>query len=290
MGVGRISSNDIRSPKTVLPHNNIIKDKEIIMAWLGVLIFLIFVLFNVGVFLLRNKPQISYAVAYTIAIYLLVYKICEYIYYQAVGLHMKFPVEFSALSYFLLSISVVFRIKKMDQFGAFAGMLAGLMYSVSFWISPMSFVNSMDTPFLFVMAIINHHSLYFAGALLLFNVRKYDYKDCWIMFLGIGAMVAYSWIIYLFTPYSSLYGKPTIIQICDGTILDWLGASSIPTWGYALYIVLAVILLLGLLAGFYAANRLETKRRIKKGVAEDYFPEKWIDTYRLKTETAKEPE
>lgn len=264
--------------------------REIFMAWLGVLIFFIFVLFNVGVFLLRNKPQVSYAIAYTIALYLFVYKIGEYVYYQAIGLHLKFPVEFSALSYFLLAISVVFRIKKMDQFGAFAGMLAGLMYSVSFWISPMSFVNSMDTMFLFIMAILNHHLLYFAGALLLFNVRKYNFKDCWIMLLGVGAMVGYSWIIYLFTPYASLYGKPTIIQICDGSILDWLGLQDVPTWGYVLYLVLAVILLFGLLAGFYWANSLEVKRRRKKGVIEDYFPEKWIETYRINKETAVDSE
>jgi hypothetical protein len=89
--------------------------------------FLLFASLTVHVFLLRNKPKLSYAIAYTIALFLLAYKIGEYIYWQAIGEHMKIPVEFSALSYFTFAITVIFRTKKADQFGSFVGLLTGLL-------------------------------------------------------------------------------------------------------------------------------------------------------------------
>lgn len=249
--------------------------------WVGIIVFLLFASLTVHVFLLRNKPKLSYAIAYTIALFLLAYKIGEYIYWQAIGEHMKIPVEFSALSYFTFAITVISRTKKADQFGAFVGLLTGLMYSVSFWVSPQSFLSDIETIFLFTMALINHHILYFAAMLMLFNVRRYSSKNCWIHLVGVGAMIGYSWLIYLLTPYASIYDKPIVIQVCDGSILSWLNITKLSGGQVVVYIIVCAILLCGLIAAFYAVNNAMAKRRIKKGLPENYRPEKWLDIYKI---------
>lgn len=250
--------------------------------WLSLIVFLFFVGLNVVLFLLRKKPKLSYALAYSIAVFLLIYKIGEYIYHQAVGNHMNFPLEFSALSYFLLGITVTFRIKKAEQLGAFTGILAGLMYSITFWVSPNSYVENPEPIYFMIMAIINHHLVYFAGMLLLANSRRYSYKSCWVLFLGVGIMISYSWIIYLFTNYAEVIGKPIIIQICDGSILSWLGLAKVESWIMALYVVLEVLLFIGLLCGFYSINNILANKRKKAGIIDDYYPKKLKDIYKIK--------
>lgn len=249
--------------------------------WAGLLIFLLFVALNTVIFLLRNNPKLSYAISYSIAGFLLVYKITEYIYWQAIGEHLHFPVEFSALSYFVFAIFTVFRLKKIDGFASFTAILAGMFYSISFWVSPDSFISSMETKFLFATAIINHHLLYTAGMLMLMNVRKFKPKNFYQHFIGAGLMVAYSWIIHLFTDYTAVEGKPIIIQITDGSILNWLFHSANPTGGtLALYYVVTVLLFCLVVAGYYGLNRLSVKRRVKAGLPEEYFPEKLSEAFK----------
>ncbi len=241
---------------------------------MALIIFFLFIALNAIIFLLRNKPKASYIVAYCIAVYLLVYKIGEYTYWQAIGEHMHFPVEFSAVSYFLFGIAVTFRLKKVDSFATFCAMLAGLMYSVSFWVSPDSFVANGDAMYWFVTAIINHHALYLGGMLMLLNVRKFRVKDIYQHLVGVGILVGYSWIIHSFTDYTAIMGKPIIIQITDGSILTWLFHSEPSTGALVGYYIFAVVLFSLLLAGFFTANNLCAKRRVKKGLPEDAFPKK----------------
>lgn len=250
--------------------------------WAGLLIMILFIGLNLGVFFLRKRPDISYAIAYTIACYLLIYKTIEYIYWQAIGLHIKIPVEFSAMSYFLFGIFITFKIKKFDQFPVFAAILAGTMYSVTFWIAPDSHVAGGESPFLSAMAVVNHHLLYFAGMLMLANVRKFSYKNAWQHVLCTGVLVGYSWLIYSLTSYAEQVGKPILIEITDGSILNYLATNgSIPTWILPIYYIACVILFGALVCGFYSLNNICAKRRIALSLPEDYFPATLTDTYKL---------
>lgn len=247
--------------------------------WLSLIVVLFFIGLNVAIFFLRKKPQLSYAIVYSVAAFILVYKIIEYICYQAIGDHMKFPVEFSTLSYLILGIVVTFRLKKLEPLAAFVSILAGFVYSVVCWFSPNSVVTEAETVYYLVTAIIMHHLLYLGGMLLLLNTRHFSYKSCWTLVLGVALMVGYSWIIYLFTPYAEIIGKPLIIQTCDGSILAWLGATEVQGWKMALFSIAELILLFGVMAGFYSINNVIAKRRAKSGLIDDYYPEKWKDTY-----------
>ncbi len=246
--------------------------------WAGLAVLLLFVGLNVAVFTLRDKPELSYKIAYGIAFFLILYKTSEYIYWQAVGQHLKVPVEFSAISYFLFGITIVFRIKKLDVLGAFCGFLAGMFYSVASWVSPDSFVNNglQESIFLFIMAIVNHHALYFGSILMIANVRRFEIKKTWwCNLVGIAVMIGYSWIMHLFTPYTELYGKLIFIRITDGSILNYLFPSLVVTPLFtAIYFVVVSILFTFLLLFFYWLNgRLAKKREERTGYSLA-FPEK----------------
>lgn len=246
---------------------------------MALIIFFLFVALNAVIFLLRNKPKASYVVAYCIAVYLLVYKIGEYTYWQAIGEHMHFPVEFSALSYFLFGIAVTFRLKKVDSFATFCAMLAGLMYSVSFWVSPDSFVSGEDNLYWLVTAIINHHLLYLGGMLMVLNVRKFRLKDIYQHLVGVGILVGYSWIIHSFTDYTAIMGKPIIIQITDGSILTWLFHSEPSTGALVGYYIFAVVLVLVVTCGILHREQFVLKTSRKERSSRRRFPRKIIDGF-----------
>lgn len=251
-------------------------------SWAGWLIFLFFVILNLIIYILRNKPKQSYAIAWTIAAYLLIYKTCEIIYWQFTGNTYKFPVEFSAISYFVFGIFVTFRLRRADTFAIFAAILAGINYSIFFWVSPDSYVNDMETPYLFAMAILNHHLLYFGGMLLAANVRRFSLRYWWQHLVGIGLLVGYSWLIYYYTDYSIYVGKPIIIKICDSSILGWLFESNKLVNMHKVYYGLFVFALISIiLISFYWLNYMMSKKRIRKGLQADYFPMEWKEIYQL---------
>ncbi len=246
--------------------------------WAGWLIFALFVAINVIIFLLRNKPALSYAIAWSIAAYLLVYKIGELIVWQLSGLHYKFPVEFSAVSYFAFGIFVTFRLHKADTFPIFASVLTGTVYSMFFWISPDSYVNDRETPYLFTMAILNHHLLYFGGMLLTVNVRRFSLRYWWQHLVGLGLIVGYSWIIYIFTDYSIVI----IIQITDGTILHWLFKSETLLTMHKVYYGLFVFgIVAPIFTIFYLLNHIMSKKRIRNKLQREYLPATWKDTFKV---------
>lgn len=253
--------------------------KDTSVWWVGLLVFIIFLSVNLILFLLRNKPKIAYAIIYCVAVYFLVLKTAEYVRWQVIGRHLHFPVEISALSYFIFGITVVFRIKKLNAFASFIAIIAGLVYSVTFWFVPENFTDGNFHRYL-VMAIINHHLLYFGGVTYA-NIEKYEWKKFYVVLFGVAALIAYSWAIHLFTNYTVVEGKPIIIEITDGTILSHV----FPSYSTAikiLYIVCAIILFFALLVGFYCLNALMAKSRKSKGLEENLYPPSLKEAFTFK--------
>lgn len=241
--------------------------------WAGWLIFLLFATLSTIIFMLRNKPKLSYAIAWTIAAYLLVYKIGELFFWQYLGHNYKFPEEFSALSYYAFGIIVTFRLHKVESFPIFAALLSGLIYSIVFWFTPDSYVSDMETPYLFTMAIVNHHALYFGAMLLTANVYRFEMRYIGQQIIGIGLFVGYAWFIYYFTDYSTVIGKPIIIQISDSSILGWLfHMQSLQAWHKIVYNIFLYSVISFLLAGFYMLNHKMANRRTRKGLPTSYLP------------------
>lgn len=241
--------------------------------WYGLTVFLIFVGLNVLVWLLRNKPRTSYALAWLLAAYLFIIKLYGYVRNQAIGEHLDFPVEFSALSYFAYAISVLFLGRRAGHYGVFCGILAGLVYSAASWLSPSNFAAEQGMRYLLTSGFINHHLLYLGGMLMLANCRCYPPKRTWWhMLIGVGVFVGYSWLIHLTTPYSEVRGKPLIIRICDGDILLRVFSADAINVGLRIgYYIFAIGGLCALLAGFYLLNHILAKRRETRGLPIDYY-------------------
>lgn len=241
--------------------------------WAALLMLLLFITLNVIVFLLRNKPKLSYALAYAIAVFLLIYKTVENIRWQLVGDRMNFPVEFSAVSYFLFGIFIVFRIRRADTFAVFAAILAGTMYHVAFWVRPDSFLPGGSVTYLLVMAIVNHSLLYLGGMLMLANARNFRLRDCYQSIIGIGLLIGYSWIIHLYTDYSAIKGKPIIIQITDGSIIYRLWPTiTLTDELLTAYYIAFILLVCALFAVLYTVNHTSARRRARLGLTEDALP------------------
>jgi hypothetical protein len=119
----------------------------------------------IGVYLtkLQGKPQ--KVILYMLAISLFLYKTIEYTLY---GLNMqltKIPLEFSTMSYFIFSISVIFNIKKLSSIAAFCAFVSGIGYLLSFMIiGNQYFLNNGFQ--LAIMALLNHSILFFGSMLL----------------------------------------------------------------------------------------------------------------------------
>jgi hypothetical protein len=230
------------------------------MYWLfsvmASLILLFFVLIVLGV--LKDNKRVADIVLYALAIYLLVYKVTEYIYWQAVGLHYKIPIEFSALSYFLFAFAVFFKKKPLTQIATFYAPVAGFFFYISFIISPTTFANSDDTVFLFIMSIVNH-GLVFLGGFLLLNTQKLTKNFFWEIPLATGAMLGYSYLMVFLTNTPE---SVVIIDLVEGNLLDGMVA---PFAGFtALYFIVLFGLYFSVMAGFYFYNKKVVKedRRI----------------------------
>ncbi len=238
--------------------------------WLALIQFLIFIGINVLIVLLRDKPDVGSNISRAIAFFLLTYKIVEYVYWQCIGEHLKIPLEFSALSYFIYSIVIIFNIKKGKPFAVLVALLTGLLYNVSLFVSPDSFILAKDNNFSLITAMFNHTILYFGSMLTLIGAKeKYDVRKLWTCFVGVICMIGYAWIIYANTDYALYYDTPIIIQLSNGTILSWLNPQmEIPIWLRVLTVLMESVIVTAAFIGVYALNNVFYKLRLKRELQE----------------------
>ena len=252
--------------------------------WVGLIMVFIYIGLIFLVRFLRNKPNVCYLICYIIAIYLIIFKVTENIWYFARGIYWNFPIEFSALSYWTFSILMLIRVRKADQYGAFCALLTGTIYIFSWVMSPNSHVNNFiqeDTNYIIATgAVVNHSCLFFAGWLMVFNCRDYSFKTVWQLFIGIACFVAYPWIIWTCTDFALYKEKPLIIQMCDSSIVSYIFSN--PSTGLKIgYYFFALPLLFGIMALFYFINHIGAKYRKAHNIVLDYHPKKFVDIFKL---------
>ncbi len=124
----------------------------------------------IGVYLTKLQDKPRKIILYMLAVGLFLYKTIEYTLY---GLNMqltKIPLEFSTMSYFIFSISVIFNIKKLSSIAAFCAFVSGIGYLLSFMIIGNQYFENNGFQ-LAIMALLNH-SILFLGSMLL--VKQID--------------------------------------------------------------------------------------------------------------------
>jgi hypothetical protein len=163
-----------------------------------------------GIVIMPNKMK--HNVLYCAFAVLLVYKIIEYaIMITQTGLS-KIPVEFSAVSYFLLSIVVVFKIHKLKFVAAFSGFISGLLYILSFVFIAENTI-ALNGVVLTLVAMLNH-SILFWGSLVIIGDIKATKKDIKYIYIYIFVYMAYAEFVLLVL-------KPTQPDLLIRTILSW---------------------------------------------------------------------
>lgn len=69
-----------------------------------------------------------------LSLFLFLYKLTEYTIFGLTMQLDKIPLEFSTITYFVYSISVLFNIKKMRAIAAFMGFISGIGYLITFML------------------------------------------------------------------------------------------------------------------------------------------------------------
>lgn len=216
---------------------------------------------------LRKNRKASMTVLFSISSVLLLYKICEFIYYRIAGIP-KYPVEFSHISYFILGVGVVSGVKSMRPFAGICSLLAGIGYIITATFSPDTFVSSGSNTYYIVMGVVQHELLFFAGCLLWFDIDKYSIKNIWVPITGIAIMVLFSVAVHerLIYPDYDERDKMIIYEIVTGTILKHV--MPVDKITVALKVITALGIGLasaGLIVAFYSVNAKYFERKKLRG-------------------------
>ena len=128
---------------------------------------------------------------------LCVYKLAFYVLKNIKG-NFTVPVEISSISYFLVPIILVFKLKKLYVVGSFFGIISGIGYFVFYAIVGYNFINTFSVSKI-VVACIAHGYLLLAG-LRLFKQIKFKKDSIQMLWITIFAMLTWELIYRSYNP------------------------------------------------------------------------------------------
>jgi hypothetical protein len=222
-----------------------------------------FIMTIIALFVIKTKKQKDIVLT-ILCSYLLIYKTIEHIYLFATGVKTVI-VELSTISYFLLTIVYLFKVKSLAQFSVFCAFVSGFFYIFSFIFFKNNFI--YKSVFDRYITCFNHSILYF-GSILQLKYNKYDRSKYYTLFLGFWGIILYSFIIKQIVYFE----VPVLIfQLMNGSLIF----SIIPKLKnfalfFPLYYATAVALIFSLIWVFYKINRILYFKYIKK----EYFNRK----------------
>lgn len=165
------------------------KVKEKMYNLISLSIFMFVILFGV----LISKSSRQEIVLRCIAAILLTYKFLHYLISNIKGV-VSVPVEISALSYFLVSFIVLFKIKKLYIVGSFFGIIAGLGYMWYYTLFGFATMSHVTVPSL-VIASFCHSTLLILGCYLL-GKQKFEKPERRKIWIAVFAMLTWAEVFY----------------------------------------------------------------------------------------------
>lgn len=212
----------------------------------------------ISVGLLFISKTISKKLVLIASIYLFLYKAVEYTIY---GLNLelsKIPVEYSTITYFLLSITVIFEIKQIKPLAAFMGFISGLGYVIVFIFLGSSYYEHQGL-FTTNMAFINH-SIIFIISLLLMRDVKFHLVDKKKIFLFTTISIVYVIFITRFITFTQDY--IFILMLLGGDLLKLIIPKGyISSYDYLIYFLSLLILYQVVIHLFIVINHLLNRTR-----------------------------
>lgn len=235
--------------------------------WISVIIIAMAALMIVFAWLLRKSRKASMITLFVVSFVLLIFKSIQF------GLERSnnhYPIEFSHMSYFILGATMTVGVKKLRPFAGLCAFISGLGFILAGIFSPGPIYTDAENTFNWVLGIIQHEVLLFAGLVIIFNTDRYNIKDIWIPIVGIVIMFIFSVLVYKRIIYPNLADKNhdsmIIIYVLYGTILKYVlpAGTEIAVWLRVLSIIIEVILLGVILWAFYFVNNKFYDKKIKK--------------------------
>lgn len=198
-----------------------------------------------------------------ICLLFLIFKTCDYVRVNMVNT-VTFPVEFSAVSYFVISIIVACRFRSGYPIASFLGIVAGLSFMIYYIIGGSNAASVFGRQEL-ITSIISHSFLLTSG-LQLFLKYKFNpskYFKIWIAILG---MIFNAFAFYDIRPRGTTFVyyiiRPDYLKVYDDMRINMLLM-------IAFYILLVAVF--GLVVKlFYVTNALVHKKDKKLSVCEKW--------------------
>ncbi len=184
-------------------------------------------------------------------ILLLIFNIIRYTFNSVSQARLKIPVEFSAVTYFVLPIIVLFKLDKIKPWGAYAGILAGSFYFLN-GIFLGNKVYLGYRPISIVTSILCHGILLFCG-LLLISEKRYSKYAGWIItgglvFSAVRTLLLRNW----FNGGKGIFIYELIFAYVPAKLF---GENIIPFYYLALFILIVITIRL-----FYLLNNKMAKK------------------------------
>jgi len=170
----------------------------------------------IAILLINSKKQAEHLLKFFSCL-LLIYKSTEYIYYNIKGYSNAFPVEFSAVTYFLFPIVYLLRIKKLEQLAVFCALFSGFFYMFTFLFVGSGMFKYNGGAFKTLITFFNHSLLYFL-AILKLKFYKYNKSDIYKVIVGMFLIIFYAWAM---KPFIKLDDSVIFVyKLIDGSIIN----------------------------------------------------------------------
>lgn len=205
------------------------------MRYIGILGFIAMI----GITLLVALIPIKYRkhLIFIAALFLFFFKTIEYTSYALTFQMDKIPVEFSTITYFVFSLTILFNLKFLKPFATFSAFISGTGYLLSFIFLGQYYFEVLPT-FNATMAFIDHGLLFMASILMMRNDFYRNATTRNLMWLSAFYMV-YALLVNYIVPYSDQY--IFIRMLLSGQLIHYvLPSLELNAYMYMLYFLLII--------------------------------------------------
>jgi hypothetical protein len=206
-----------------------------------------------GIYFVTLSQNQRHHLVMILALILFFYKLTEYtIFGLTMQLH-KIPLEFSTMSYFIFSMTIIFKLKKLQLLAAFMAFISGIGYLISFMILGDDYLFNNGL-YLTSMALINHAILYLGSMLIIKDLNYTKQEERRIMVFTMMYVIYVSIMNELITfPQSFIFIR---ILLGGDLLTTYFSSDRLSSYTYLLYFLSVFILYKAILLIFHGICKL----------------------------------
>ena len=208
------------------------------------------ILFAVRRLLFKSEETRRYLLK-ALCILLLTFNVIRYTVNSIRVERIKIPVEFSAVTYFVLPIIVLFKLDKIRPWGAYAGILAGSFYFLNgIFLGDKMYAGY--NPITIITSILCHGILLFCGLLMISEKVYADYAG-WIITAGLAVSAIRTILLRnFFNGGRGIFIYELLFAYIPN---EFFGRKIIPVYYIALFIMVSLTIFL-----FFKLNKKMAKK------------------------------